>query len=126
MKPKYEKIEQLNKTEIEAAILRDDSDELVYAVLSAALYAEDADWAEDVCVRLVAHEHENVRGNAILSFGHIARIHGKLTETKVKPLIESAFEDRSAFVRDHADSAKDDTKMFLHWKWKQKRKARGK
>ena len=126
MKPKYEKIEQLNKTEIEAAILRDDSDELVYAVLSAALYADDAGWAENICARLAAHENENVRGNAILGFGHIARIHGQLTEAKVKPLIESALEDKSAFVRDHADSAKDDAKMFLHWKWKHKRKAREK
>ena len=126
MKPKYEKIERQSETEIEAAILRDDSDELVYAVLSAALYAYDAGWAENICARLAAHENENVRGNAILGFGHIARIHGQLTEAKVKPLIESAFEDESAFVRDHADSVKDDTKMFLHWKWKQKRKARGK
>ena len=126
MKPEYVKIEQQSKTQIEAAILRDDSEELVYAVLSAALHAEDADWAEDVCARLAAHENENVRGIAVLGFGHIARIHGQLTEAKVRPLIESASEDKSAFVRDNADSAKDDTKMFLHWKWKQKRKAREK
>ena len=124
MKPKYERIEQQSKAEVESAILRDNSDELVYAVLSAALYAEDAFWAENVCVRLAAHENENVRGNAILGFGHIARIHGQLTEAKVRPLIESAFEDKSAFVRDHADSAKDDTEMSLHWKWRQKRKPR--
>ena len=122
MKPKYEKIEELSQTEVEAAILRDNSDELVYAVLSAALYAEDAAWAEDICARLAAHENENVRGNAILGFGHIARIHEQLTEATVKPLIEAALEDESADVRGQAEGAKDDVKFFLRWRFKRRNK----
>ncbi len=122
MKPKYERIEHLSKFEVEAAILRDNPDELLLAVLSAALYAEEATWAEDVCVRLAAHEHENVRGNAILGFGHIARIHEQLTEVKVKPLIEAALEDPSAFVRGQAEGAKDDVKFFLRWRFKRRKK----
>ena len=122
MKPKYEKIEELSKTEIEAAILRDNPEELLIAVLSAALYAEDAAWAEDVCVRLAAHKHENVRGNAILGFGHIARIDRRLTEATVKPLIEVALEDESAYVRGQAEGAKDDIKHFLRWKFKRRKK----
>ena len=122
MKPKYEKIEELGKTEIKAAILRDNPDELLYAVLSAALYSEDSAWAEDVCIRLAAHEHYNVRGNAILGFGHIARIHEKLDEVKVKPLIESALEDESEYVRGQADGAKDDIKFFLRWRFKRSKK----
>ena len=119
---KYEKIKQLNQAEIEAAILRNNPDELSIAVLSVALYAEDVAWAEDVCVRLAAHENEKVRGNAILGFGHIARIHGQLTETKVKRLIESAFDDGSAFVRGQAESAEDDVRFFLDWRLKPKKK----
>jgi hypothetical protein len=122
---KYEKINQLSPAEIETAISRNNSDDIVYAVLSAALHSEDAAWAEDVCVRLAAHENENVRGNAILGLGHIARIHGQLTEARVRPLIESAFEDASAFVRDHAESAEDDVKLFLGWRLKREKKPRG-
>jgi hypothetical protein len=96
---KYEKINQLSPAEIETAISRNNSDDIVYAVLSAALHSEDAAWAEDVYVRLAAHENENVRGNAILGFGHIARIHGQLTEARVRPLIESAFEDKRVCAR---------------------------
>lgn len=115
---KSEAVEQLSKDEVEAAITRNNAGELLSAVLSAALYSEDADWAEDVCLRLSSHEHFNVRGNAILGFGHIARIHGKLTEKLVKPLIETALEDKSEYVRIHARDAADDTEFFLKWEIK--------
>ena len=118
---KYEKIEELSRTEIEAAILRDNPDELLSAVLSAALYSEDSDWAEDVCIRLATHKHFNVRGNAILGFGHIARIHEKLDEAKVKPLIESALEDENEYVRGQAQDAKDDVKFYLRWRFKRRK-----
>ena len=119
---KYEEITELSKTEIEAAILRDNPDELLYAVLSAALYSEDSAWAEDVCVRLATHEHYNVRGNAILGFGHIARIHEKLDEAKIKPLVEAALEDESEYVRGQAENAKDDIKFCLRWRFKLRKK----
>ena len=112
---KYEDISALSKDEIEAAIVRDDPEELLNAVVSAALYSDDPAWAEDVCVRMSSHEHFNVRGNAMLGFGHIARIHTKLTERKVKPLIEAAFKDKSDYVRGHANAAADDVEYFLKW-----------
>lgn len=113
---KYEPIERRNKGEIESAISRNDPDELLCGVLSAALYSHDGAWAEDICLRLSSHEHFNVRGNAILGFGHIARIHGKLNKTKVKPVIEAAFKDQSDYVRGQADAAADDVEFFLNWK----------
>jgi hypothetical protein len=115
---KYEVIPTLSKDEIETAIVRDDPEELLYAVLSAALYSDDPVWAEDVCVRLSSHKHFNVRGNAILGFGHLARIHGILTERRVKPIIEAGFRDESSYVRGHADDAADDVELFLKWKIK--------
>ncbi len=115
---KYENIQVLTKNEIESAISRNYPEELLCAVLSAALYSDDPLWAEDVCLRLSNHEHSSVRGNAILGFGHIARIHMELTESKVKPLIETALKDNSDFVRGHANDAADDVESFLKWKIK--------
>jgi hypothetical protein len=94
---RYEAIEPRSKEEIESAISRNDVDELSSAVVSAALYSNDAIWAEDVCVRLAKHEHSNVRGNAILGFGHIARIHQQLDERRVKPVLEAAMRDKSDY-----------------------------
>jgi len=112
---RYEAIEPRNKEEVESAISRNDADELPHAVLSAALYTDDPTWAEDVCFRLVKHEHSNVRGNAILGFGHIARIHRRLDEGRVKPLLEAALRDESDYVRGQADAAADDVVSFLKW-----------
>ena len=113
---KYEALEPRSKDEIESAILRNDPDDLLYAVISAALYSDDPGWAEGICLRLANHEHFNVRGNAILGFGHIARIHGKLDEVRVKPLIEAALIDESDYVRGQAYAAADDVEFFLKWK----------
>lgn len=113
---KYEAIEPGSKDEVEAAISRNEPSELLYAVVSAALHSDDPTWAEGICLRLAEHEHFNVRGNAILGFGHIARIHHQLNEGRVKPLIEAALRDESDYVRGQADGAADDVELFLKWK----------
>jgi hypothetical protein len=112
---RYEAIEPRSKEEIESAISRNDADELSYAVISAALYSDDPSWAEGICLRLAKHEHANVRGNAILGFGHIARIHRRLDEQGVRPLLETALRDESDYVRGQADAAADDVEYFLQW-----------
>ncbi len=113
-KLRYEPIPEMTRAEIDSAILRDDSELLVYAALSAALYDEDPQWAEDICVRLASHHHANVRGNAIMGFSHIARIHGTLN-IRVKPLIERALRDEDSHVRAQADDTMDDVELFLKW-----------
>jgi hypothetical protein len=113
---KYEAGEPRSTDEIEAAISRNDPNELANAVISAALHADDPAWAEALCLRLAKHEHVNVRGNAILGFGHIARIHRQLDKGRVKPLIEAALRDASGYVRTQADGAADDVELFLKWK----------
>ena len=114
-KLRYEQIPRMSRAEINSAILRDDSEQLVYAVLSAALYDDDPEWAENICVRLADHQKASVRGNAIVGFSHIARIHGTLS-TRVKPLIERALGDEDAWVRGHAQDVVDDLEIFLGWK----------
>ncbi|MDP9353181.1 MAG: hypothetical protein M3P51_16800 [Chloroflexota bacterium] len=111
----YEPVSELTPAEVEEAIARDRPEELLYAVISVALYAEDPIWAEDVCVRLAAHTHFNVRGNAILGFGHIARVHHQLTRERVQPIIEAAFADPDPYVRAHAEDAASDVSHFLGW-----------
>jgi hypothetical protein len=121
MTMKYQAIAELSQAGVEAAIARNEPNELAVAVLSAALYAEDAAWAEGVCVRLAGHEHEGVRGNAVLGFGHIARIHRRLDAHRVKPLIEAALEDESECVRGQAEAAADDVELFLRWRLNRRR-----
>ena len=114
--PRYEPIPELTRTEVEAAIARDDPDELLRAVLAAALQAEDGAWAEDVCARLAAHPHPDVRGNAVLGLGHLARVHGRLDRERAMPLLEAALADADEHVRGQADAAADDVEHFLGWR----------
>jgi hypothetical protein len=113
---KYELISELSRCEIEEAIARDDRERLQAAVLSAALHSSDPEWAESICVELARHDHPGIRGNAILGFGHIARLHGRLTERLVKPVIETALGDSDEYVKSNAISAADDVEFFLKWR----------
>lgn len=101
--------------DIEAALDRNEPEELLVAVLSAALHGSDPEWAEGVCAKLAAHEHFNVRGNAILGFGHLARIHGRLSRAVTLPIIEAGLRDAHEYVRGQAEAAADDVEHFLGW-----------
>jgi len=112
----YHVIQELNREQVEAAILRNEPEELLIAALSAALYSDDAAWAESVCLRLSGHAHFNVRGNAILGFCHLARIHGRLDKIRVRPVVKAALHDQSDYVRGHANDAVDELNFFLKWR----------
>lgn len=114
---KYEAIEIYTQTEIDKAVKDNDSEKLLLMVISVALYSDDYEYAENFCIQFSNHKHFNVRGNAILGFGHIARIHRKLNEKKVKPIIKKALKDESEYVRNQAEGVVDDTKHFLKWKY---------
>ncbi len=101
---------------MEAALLRDDPGELARAVLAAALHAEDGAWAEDVCARLASHASPTVRGNAVLGFGHVARVHGALGRERAMPILEAALADADEYVRGQAHAAVDDVEHFLGWR----------
>lgn len=114
--PRYEALPELSPAGVEAAVRRGDPDELLRAVLSAALYAADPEWAAGVCLRLAAHPHPGVRGNAVLGLGHLARLHGRLDRARVQPVLEAALSDPDPFVRGQADAAVDDVEHFLGWR----------
>lgn len=90
----------------------DEPDTIVKGLLSLALNADDGAFVQDLMVRYSQHKNENIRGIAILCFGHIARIHGTVNKELIIPLINDALKDESAFVRGHAHSALDDIELF--------------
>jgi hypothetical protein len=108
----YEAIPKFDRGDIEEVLSRGDLRELRLVALSVALHSEDASLAESVCMQLAGHEDRIVRGNSILGFGHIARIHRKLTHDAL-PLVEAALADPDETVRGRATSAADDIEQFL-------------
>lgn len=108
-------LEQFSQDDVEAAILRNEPDELKLVPVTVALAFPNHNFAEAVCVRLFSHYDPKVRGNSLISLGHLARQFHVLDESVVKPLIERGLCDEDEYVRVHAKSAADEIHQFLHW-----------
>lgn len=122
-KMRYEEIPTLTREVVEQALRDDVPEVLLRVVIAVSMHDDDGRYAQDLCVRLSAHSHFNVRGNAVLGFGHIARVHGQLDRALVQPIIQAALRDESDYVRGQADSAMDDTAMYLGWHYDEKERA---
>ena len=112
---KFQDLESFTAGDVEEAVARNSPDELQLVPIIVALSSPDPGSGAAVCLRLTTHEDPKVRGNAILSIGHLARRFRCLDETLVKPVIETALHDRDEYVRSSACSAADEIHQFLHW-----------
>lgn len=103
------------EADVEAVVARGDPEELLYVPIVVGMNAHDCDrkWAEEICLALADHPHFNVRGNAILGFGHIARTRRALNTAAVVPVIAAALQDDHDIVRGHAASAAEDLDTYL-------------
>ena len=110
---KYQSIRSYSEADVERAIENDSTADLAQMVVSVSMSGEDIRWAESLCVRLARHNDRNVRGNAVLGFGHIARMHGKLVSSDAISLVTRALTDEDSYVRGQAISAADDIEQFL-------------
>jgi HEAT repeat protein len=112
------KLQDLNiitENDVNAALLRNDPEELQIASLTLALSDLDSNFTQAVCIRLCSSENNKVRGNALVSLGHLARRFRHLEEQAVRPIIEAALQDADGYVRMSAKSAADEIHQFLHW-----------
>lgn len=105
------------RAQVEDAIEFDDPIRLADLALDIGLAAEPLEWAQACCVQLARHRNANVRGNAVLSFGHLARRFGRLDPQRVRRTVEIALYDPSEYVRGQAHSAADDLATFLAWEF---------
>jgi len=112
---RFDDLERFTNSDVEAAIRRNDPVELQLVPVTVALISSDPSFAQYVCLQLSNHENSKVRGNAIMSLGHIARRFRRLNEQEVKPVIESALTDTDEYVRSLAKSAADEIHQFLGW-----------
>jgi hypothetical protein len=115
-RPEHREIGPWRHEDVERAIRDDDIEALLVAVIGVSMHDDDWSYAQDLCVRLSTHPHFNVRGNAVLGFAHIARVHRRLDRAVVQPIIQRALRDEHDYVRGHADSAVDDTQIYLKWR----------
>jgi len=102
-------------SDVRAAIDRNDLEELPLVPITVAMTCPELGPAMDVCIELAGSRITAVRGNALVSLGHLARRFRSLDESRVRPLIEAGLADPDETVRVLAKSAADEIHQFLHW-----------
>jgi hypothetical protein len=115
MRTKFQDLKHFTDGDVDAAMKRNDPDELQFVPVTVALSSPDQSFAQNICIELSRHGHGKIRGNAVMSLGHLARRFRKLDERAVKPVIESALTDEDEYVRTLAKSAADEIHQFLGW-----------
>lgn len=103
------------EADVEAVLVRGDPAELLYVPIVVGMNAPDCEqaWAERICFELAGHPDFNVRGNALLGLGHIARTCHQLDLSRAMPLISQALSDPHEYVHGHANDAACDLQMYM-------------
>ena len=115
MRDRLQDLDIITEKDVNAALLRNDPEELKLASLTLALSDLDFNFTQTVCIRLCSSENGRVRGNALVSLGHLARRFRHLEEQAVKPIVEAGLQAADGYVRMSAKSAADEIHQFLHW-----------
>jgi hypothetical protein len=92
-----------------ARLLSDDLVEVATTLVSAAFYDPDWRWVESECMRLIEDPHADIRGVAATCIGHLARIHGVISE-RARSRVEAMLGDTE--VAGVAKDALDDIRQF--------------
>lgn len=112
---RFQDLHAITAADVDAAIVRNDPDELLLVPITAALLAEEPALAVEACVRLSRHAVPGIRAHAVVSLGHLARRFHVLDEQRARPVIEMGLRDDSEEVRSAARSAADEVHQFLYW-----------
>ncbi len=115
MMKKFQDLVTFTERDVEEALRRNVDDEISLVPLTIALATNDPAFAQQVCLKLAADHRPVVRGNALVSLGHLARRFRSLEELPVKRVIEAGLVDKDEYVRLSAKSAADEIHQFLGW-----------
>jgi hypothetical protein len=84
---KYQEIDPISRDEAEKIIGEGSPERIALTLVRLAYHEPDWLWVHDLCVKLSLHSDKWVRRGCAASFGHFARIYGKIdTETVTRVL----------------------------------------
>ena len=109
----YTSIRALAPAEVDEIVSRGNRDELRYVAISVSMLSDDFDLGQSICLLLARHPDSTVRGNAVQSFGHLARRFRRLDLEVVEPIYRSALHDSDQYVREEADGMLGEIRHYL-------------
>jgi hypothetical protein len=86
------------------------------ALIGLALHSPALAPALEVALIAARSSDPLLRGNALLSFGHLARRFDGIPREPVYELVVQGLADPDSHVRGQADAAADDLDLFLGWR----------
>lgn len=107
----YHEVLPLERDELENLIGSGNEAAVVEALLSAAFFDPDWRWVQQLCVSHLEDMNENVRCNAAICLGHVARIHGRIELEMIVPRLKSMLAD--PVTGPYAEDALDDIAHFV-------------
>jgi hypothetical protein len=107
----YVEPDPTTRSEFLRALATGTGPEVAQALVGVVFTDPDWQWLQDKCLALLRHHDVIVRGAALTSLGHIARIHGALDRGKVEPEIKRLVDDPDLGGR--ALDALSDIDVFL-------------
>lgn len=106
----YEEPQLVTRAKALHALESESPEQASEALLSVALHESDRLWAEQVCMKALQDQRRDVVAAAIISIGHIARLHRQVgsevvpalrdlsKDPKLAGLVEDALDDILTFV----------------------------
>jgi hypothetical protein len=107
----YEELRPVPRVKAESMITSENPDVVCRGIISAALFDDDWRWVQDWCLRLAGDNRAQVKGCAITSLGHLARVHRVIDLDLVIPVLEQLVADPE--VGGRAEDALGDIHMFI-------------
>lgn len=98
---------------VRALLLGEDCYAIQSALVAMALGSSDLVAAYDVLLDAAADQRNGVRATAVLCFGHLGRIHGRLPDDRVIDILVRAHADADADVWGQAENATSDIRVFM-------------
>lgn len=110
---------------IEQVVRHGPLDDLRWLPVGLSLDPPEGVDVQGLCLRLSRHCDPWVRGNALMAFGHLARVTGELDPERVKPVLQEGLKDESGLVSSRAADAISDIRIYLGWKFRHTRPRTG-
>jgi hypothetical protein len=105
----YESPEPIPPVEAEDVFRNGRPEEVSRALIAAALSGKDRQWVEQWVVRLSRHQDVGVRSTSAVSLGHIARLHGEVSQEALEAVSVLRGDERAAGA---AENALEDIEIF--------------
>ena len=107
---KYEELAPISRDEFREAVSGPRLELAARAILQMALHEPDLAWAEQACLLALQDSRQEVKAAAIAGLGHLARIHGALSDPAVIEELRKLTHDPK--LSGIAEDALDDIQIF--------------